>query len=299
MHATVLRYVREIGRSGSIRRAALRLNVASTAVNRQLLALEAQLGVRLFDRLPQGVRPTPAGALLLRHVGDTLGSYERLLAELDGLRGLRSGHVRIVALDSLLVDFLPRVLARFATNHGAVSYSVQTAAPTAVFQEIVAGEAELGLTFVAPASPAVKLVAAVSTPIGLLTAHNDPLRRVQPVTFAALAGRPVLLQHETLPAEIDPDFAAFCAGASRRLLSNSLAMLGRSVQAGMGVAFFTRMGFRREIAEGQLQWLRLESPKLNALKLGLYAPARRTLLPAASALLDTLKTSLPELERAK
>jgi DNA-binding transcriptional LysR family regulator len=67
----------------------------------------------------------------------------------------------------------------------------------------------------------------------------------------------------------------------------------------MGVAFFTRTGFRREIAEGQLQWLRLESPKLNALKLGLYAPARRTLLPAASALLDALKTSLPELERVK
>ena len=52
MHAAALRYLREVARCGSVRRAAQTLNVASSAVNRQILKLESELGVRLFDRLP-------------------------------------------------------------------------------------------------------------------------------------------------------------------------------------------------------------------------------------------------------
>ena len=55
-------------RVGSIRKAAAELNVAASALNRQILKLEADLGTPLFDRLPGGMRLTVAGDLLLRHV---------------------------------------------------------------------------------------------------------------------------------------------------------------------------------------------------------------------------------------
>jgi DNA-binding transcriptional LysR family regulator len=50
MHARVLRYLDEVVRRGSIRRAAEHLHVAPTAINRQILELEAELGAPLFDR---------------------------------------------------------------------------------------------------------------------------------------------------------------------------------------------------------------------------------------------------------
>src|SRR5437867_2688894 len=56
MHASVLKYFLEVARSGSIRKAAQRLFVASSAVNRQILQLEEELGAELFDRLPTGMR---------------------------------------------------------------------------------------------------------------------------------------------------------------------------------------------------------------------------------------------------
>ena len=300
MHAAVLRYVREVARSGSIRRAAATLNVASSAVNRQILALEAQLGMRLFDRMPEGVRPTPAGALLLRHVGDTLHDYDRLLAELDGLRGVRSGHVRVVALDSLLVDFLPRVLAGFSRRYQAITFAVQAVAPMAVFQQLIAGEADLGLSFVVPASPAVRLVASVRMPVGAVMPAAHPLARAGPLALDAFAGHAVLLQQETLPLvpSIDETFAAFRSAARPLLVSNSIEMLRQAIRAGMGVAFFTRLGFLREIAAGELVWVRLASPRLEALRLGLFAPAQRTLSPAAGALLDEFAARLGELEDA-
>src|SRR5579872_2732022 len=107
MHAAVLRYFDHVARHGSIRKAADALSVASSAVNRQILRLEDEMGVALFERGRSGVRPTAAGELLLRHVRETQNEYQRTRAEIASLGGTVSGDVRIISLESLLVRFLP------------------------------------------------------------------------------------------------------------------------------------------------------------------------------------------------
>jgi len=297
MHAAVLRYIREVARRGSIRKAADVLHVASSAINRQILKLEADLGVRLFDRMPDGMRLTPAGEVLLRHVRDTLSNYDRLLAEIDELRGLRSGHVRIASLDSLLVDFLPRALGEFSARYPAITFSVQAVAPMAVSEAIIAAEADIGLTFVAPTSPAVGLMTSVPMPIGAVMAPMHPLAKRKVLDFADVAGHPVLLQQETLPQVqfIDDDYAAFRGSAQPRFVSNSIEMLRQVIRAGLGVAFFTRLGFLREIDSGELVWIPLGSPRLERLRLGLFTPVQRTLSPATIAVAKELAARLAEL----
>src|SRR5438309_1822445 len=61
----LLSYVDAVARYGSIRKAADALNVASSALNRQILDLEMDLGAPLFERLPRGVRVTSAGEAFL------------------------------------------------------------------------------------------------------------------------------------------------------------------------------------------------------------------------------------------
>ena len=56
MHAVVLKYFVEVARCGSVRKASEQLFVAASAVNRQILNLEEELGVELFDRVPNGLR---------------------------------------------------------------------------------------------------------------------------------------------------------------------------------------------------------------------------------------------------
>src|SRR5262245_16601261 len=148
MHAAVLKYFREVARQGSVRRAAAALNVAASAVNRQLLKLEDQLGVPLFDLLPGRMRLTVAGELLLRHVDQSLSDFERVRADIDALRGMRAGHVTVVAVDSLLVDLLPQVVASFSADFPAVTYTVLAQAPADIAGEVAAGRADVGVTFV-------------------------------------------------------------------------------------------------------------------------------------------------------
>jgi DNA-binding transcriptional LysR family regulator len=72
-----LRYFVAVARSGGFARAAASLNVAQPALSKQIMNLERELGVRLFDRLAQGVRLTPDGSRFLADALHLLAGAER------------------------------------------------------------------------------------------------------------------------------------------------------------------------------------------------------------------------------
>ena len=119
LHARMLRYLDEVARSGSIRRAAARLNVASSAVNRQILDLEADLGVLLFERLPRSLRLTSAGEILVAHVRRTLADYREIEGRLGALKGLHGGEVVLVTMNGLAGGVVPRAVAAFCARFPA------------------------------------------------------------------------------------------------------------------------------------------------------------------------------------
>jgi DNA-binding transcriptional LysR family regulator len=283
VHAASLAYFRETARVGSIRRAAASLNVAASALNRQILNLEASLGTPLFDRLPAGMRLTAAGELLLRHVAATLHDFDAVRAQIDDLRAARSGHVSIVAIDSLLVDFLPRALDRFRADFPAVTYALNAVAPAEVPQLVADGEADIGFTFVARTSRSVHFAAELAAPIGVVMPSDHPLAARSSISFADVAAFPFLAQAGPLPrgADIDPDFARFRATLKPRLVSNSIQALKLAIRLNMGIAFFTRLGFLEEIERGDTAWRPFESPAVNALRVGLLIAEGRT--PTAPA----------------
>lgn len=294
MHAAGILYFREIARSGSVRKAAQRLRVAASAVDRQLHKLEAELGAALFDRLPGGMRLTIAGELLLRHVDATLHDFERVRAEIDDLKAAKSGHVAIAAVDSLLVDFLPRVIDRFRGDFPAVTYEVRAVQPADVPTEIAEGRAEIGFTFVSRVPTAVRFTAEAAAPIGVVMPADHPLAKRKAIGFEEAARYPMLAQSGPLPreADIDPAFAEFRRGIEPKLVSNSIQMLKLAIRQRMGIAFFTRLGFLGEIESGEIVWRPFKSRAINRLKIGLLVPASRKLSGPAGVLARELASEL-------
>src|SRR4029077_13246843 len=82
-----LTYVDAVGRHGSIRKAADALNVASSALNRQILDLEMDLGAPLFERLPRGVRVTSAGEAFLVYARLVISELKAVESRIEQLRG--------------------------------------------------------------------------------------------------------------------------------------------------------------------------------------------------------------------
>lgn len=85
----------EVARLGNLTRAADTLNVSQSALSSQLKALEDELGVKLFNRLPKGMELTDNGRVLLTHAREVLDARTSLSRKALSLRGSPSLSVTI------------------------------------------------------------------------------------------------------------------------------------------------------------------------------------------------------------
>jgi len=113
---TALRYFLEVVRCGSISEASQRLNVASSAISRQISSLEDMLDTVLFERRPRGMVLSAGGEMLAAHAQKVALEADRVVADLLALKGLRSGRIRVAASEGFGIEFLPRLISAFQKN---------------------------------------------------------------------------------------------------------------------------------------------------------------------------------------
>ena len=120
-----LRHVLAVHREGSMTRAADALGVARTTVGRRLRQSEARLGVRLFDRTPEGLVATVAGRDLaetaVRVEEEILASEGRVLGRDAALRG----PLRVSVADFIYEGYAP-IFGRFVERYPGISLTVST-----------------------------------------------------------------------------------------------------------------------------------------------------------------------------
>lgn len=298
MHAVVLKYFLEVARCGSIRKAAQNLFVASSAVNRQILRLEDELGTELFDRVPTGIRLNAAGERLLQHVRGTLHDFHLMRTELDALKGERKGHVSIAAMDSLLIDFLPAAVEEFSETYPAVQYAVSSSMPSEVPERVVSGDSDIGICYLGKLPAGLKVVATAPFPPGVVMASSHPLAKKTKLSFDDCRGHAFLqisrispIHSVTLPA-----FSNFWDELEPTISCNSTPMVKRLLIAGRGISFFSKIGFMDELARGEVVWRPLANPAINQIKVGIVVPTHRTLSHVTLQFVERIVRRLKQLE---
>jgi DNA-binding transcriptional LysR family regulator len=153
MQVESLEVFRTVARYGSITAAALALRYTQSAVSRQIAALEAQTGTRLFDRLPRGVSLTEEGRCLLPHAEAILDRLATAHRELDALRGLGAGRLRVGAFPTAVAALMPRALAAFRQAHPDVALSLVEGRTPDLLERLRAGEADVAVVSAPPDRP--------------------------------------------------------------------------------------------------------------------------------------------------
>ena len=197
-HLRILRYVEKVARAGSIAKAADVLHVTASAVNRRIMDLEGELGAPLFERRPRGVRLTAAGGLFVRYIREQTGDVERMKSQIEDLKGLRRGTVRIACSQALALDFLPREIAEFRRRHQQVAFTVKVVDHELAMAALAAYEVDLVLVFRPPFLANFQPLMSLQQRLVAVMAADHPLARKRALRLRDCAAYPVALAERSI-----------------------------------------------------------------------------------------------------
>jgi DNA-binding transcriptional LysR family regulator len=283
-----------VAQKGSIRAAADALNVAPSAISRQIQKLEQELGAPLFERLARGLRLTSAGEILIHHARASADELERARGAVQDLRGTKRGHAALATVESVAGGFLPRLLAEFWTASPSIAVGITVAGSGRVFQTVAEGEADLALAFAVPVMPKLKQLAACDLRIGAVMSPRHPLARAKSLRFADFVGAAVVLSDTSLTMRPSIEAALHKSSVALvpRGVTNSISVMNLLAADALCVAFETRIGIVREEARGELVFVPLAEPHLAPQRLLLCTRADSPLSTAAEALAKAIAAVL-------
>lgn len=259
MELRQLRYLVALADELNFTRAAAREHIAQPALSQQVRKLEDELGVTLVERTTRRVALTGAGAMLVGRARRVLAEVSAADAELQAMKGLESGHVRVGSMHTMGPIDVSLALAVFHERHPAIELTVREQSSEELAEML--RDDELDLAFLSVTEQIS------SHGLGLQQLVSEELLAVLPIGHRLSSRRRLRmreLEHE--------EFISFREGARLRELligaahiagfepqikleSNEAQRIRRLVARGMGVAILPRsdaVGMGAEVAVSTL-----------------------------------------------
>lgn len=295
LHARLLRYLDEVARSGSIRKASSRLNVASSAINRQILTLEEEIGSPIFERLPRGLRLTAAGELLINHVRQTLKEHDRVRTRIEALRGLRRGDVTIVTTSGIAEGFLARIIERFTVAHPGIKLRVLTLPRDSTIAAVVSGEADVALAYNLENNPRLSTFLKYEFRLGAVMAPGHPLARRTSVRLAECFDYPMVIADPTMTIrDVLESVADLDYDLSLAIETNSIGLMKRLAQTVPNITFLNPVDIGEELYARTLKVVPVKEIDGKPQVLSLVHRSRGPLESAANLLANDIKMAIEE-----
>ena len=254
---TALHYVDQVARSGSIQKASRELGIAASAINRQVLMLESDLGVALFERLPRGMRATPAGEAVVLLGRRWRQDLQSLAAELKHLTGTSYGQVRIAAMDSHATSFLPAFVERMAQDHPAIALNIEITSTDQAMAMLIASEVDVVAAFNLPPHRDARTISSDMLPFGCVVATRHPLASKASVTLQTAAQYPIALQSRALTIRryLEAKHGWLLAKGDQSMVTNSLQLVKMLARSGRYIALTSELDVASELLDGSLVFI--------------------------------------------
>ena len=226
-----------LAETGHLTDAAAVLGTTQPTLSRALARVEAELGARLFERLPAGVVANPDGELVVTAAREMTRRYDELRDELAARSDPDGGVVRLAFLDSMATSLVPRLLRDFHARVPRARLSLRQEPAHEIRRDLDTGVAELAITWPRPEGP-FEWVALQEERLALVVPPTHRWRNRRRVALAELAGEDLV----TTPsgygfrALVESLLAEAGVTPTVSFESADLATIEGLVAAGLGVA---------------------------------------------------------------
>jgi DNA-binding transcriptional LysR family regulator len=272
-----LEILQAIAETGSFTACGRKLHVSQSAISRQILLLEEELGEPLFLRVGRQVRMTPAaeslvqlGQRVFQDVRDTVGAITDRTREVKGTLRLSGGMTVCLYVFPPLLKHLRRV-------HPQLDVRLTVATADRSVQELRAGRVDAGLLTLPIDASDMVTVPALREELLVITPPGHPLSRRRRIAPSDLAGQPFVLfeMGSATRRVIDRFFAAEHIEPTIVMDTENVEIIKSMVKTGLGIGIVPYQSVAREVRAGQFFCARIEGHELVRETGWVYARANR------------------------
>lgn len=236
-----LHAVAAIARLGRVTAAARELNLTPAALTSRLKQLEEAVGLSLFDRTGDGLKPTDAGREVLWAIDTISVAIDACESKLEGLKGLAGGRVAIGAV-STAKYFAPQAIAAFSRAYPSVEISLFVGNRGSTIESLRDYEIDLAIMGRPPGDFEVEAAAFGEHPLVVIAPPNHPLAHRERLSKGDLGNEPFLVREDGSGTRtVFEEFMAGIAVKRARLgiEIGSNETIKQAVMAGLGIALIS------------------------------------------------------------
>ncbi|MGP8307699.1 LysR family transcriptional regulator [Vibrio sp. YIC-376] len=292
--APALRYFLEVARYGSISEASTHLNVATSAISRQIASLEDHLDTPLFERRPRGMILSAAGERLTAYAQKIMLETDRVLSEIDSLEGLQKGQVTIATTEGFAMEFLPNVIGVYRQQFPGIQFKLDVYPPKDVSDAIRAGDADVGMAFSLNPTPDIHVVHIQPAPILAIVHPDHPIAKKKRVRLSELLANPIAIPYPntTLRQLFDICVSQQQLTYEPALVSSYMSALNQFALCGSGVSLSGEISVRQLVNKGLVKAIPISDKIMGLRNIEVQVLAGRTLPKAVQSFVNHLISQL-------
>ncbi|MGG7814995.1 LysR family hpxDE operon transcriptional regulator HpxR [Klebsiella aerogenes] len=280
-------YFMEVARSGSLRRAAEKLHISASAINRQILQAEASFGTPLFERLPEGLRMTTAGELLYDNLLRWQKEFRVTQQKFDELQGLKRGTVNVGMVQALAEGSFAAALAEIINQCEWLELMLQVADSQSISDRVRQSDVDFGLILDPEGQAGLNVLAFIEMEVGVVLPPAHPFAAAPAISLGELSderhiipGAPLIVHDRVAMLYRHYDFSP-----PNTVSCNDIRLIKSLVLKGGGVTVLSLLDVQDEVNNGSLAFVPLRNKLLRPLTLALCtAPSRQLSRPAQMAI---------------
>ena len=293
MRLRLLQMFCEVVRCGGFSSAARATHASQSAVSKAVRQLEEDVGTPLLERRSSPPQLTPAGEIVYRHAQIILEEQQRIHNDLDELRGLRRGELRLGLPPLGSASLFAPLLAVYRKQHPLVEIKLIEHGSRRLETLLLAGELELAATL-GPFSDDLDVQPVCKEPLMAVLPTDPPLASTPRLSLIDLADTPFIFFEAGFALNDQLRQACLHQGfePTEGVRSGQIDFILALVAAGQGVAFLPRlMVYQQKLR--QVRFVPLTSDKGTDWELALAWRRGAHLSAAAQAWLTLARERIP------
>lgn len=277
--------------TGTMGKAALRLNVSQPAVSKAIADLERTLGVRLVDRSRRGIEPTSYGLALGKRSAAIFNDLRQCVQEIDFLSDPTKGEVRIGTTEPVASAIVSPVIDRLSRKYSPMIFHIVVGDTGSLYRDVTGRNVELAICRMIGRLPD-ELTAEILfyDALAIMAAANNPLTRRRKLTLADLMNEPwTLYPYDSFFGSVIAEIFRANGHEPPRLTVPTLSAYTQNELLATGRFLTVQPGFMLNVP-GRLPPLKALPVALpnKAMPIGLITLKGRTLTPVAQLFIDNI-----------